>query len=119
MRNPMAKQASVGKLSHRIGIQEATEAADETGQMIQTWTTVRTVWGRYEGTGGREVLSGEQIKEVVTGTVTVRRGMGITADNRLLINGRGLSNLVVQVAGVLPPETDMDRQMILVSQAGT
>lgn len=112
-------KSEVGKLSHRIVIQDAMEVADSTGQMIQTWGTVRTIWGRYEGTGARETLSGEQIKEVVTGTVTVRRGMGITADNRLVISGRGLSNLIVQVAGVLPPETDVDRQMIMVSQAGT
>lgn len=114
----MAKQPDVGKLPHRIAIQEVTETKDSAGQPIQTWATTRTVWGKYEGTGAVETLSGEQLTETVRGTVTVRRGMGITGKHRLIISGRGLSNLTVQVVGVLPPGTDRDRQTILVAQAG-
>ena len=33
-----------GKLRHRVKLQELTEAADNTGQLIKNWNTIATVW---------------------------------------------------------------------------
>jgi len=98
-------------------LQVPTDAADTAGQMVPTWADHSTVWGDYRITGGAEVVVGEQTRSVLTGTVTIRANSAFnTAKKRLKVNGSGLTDVIVNVSAVLPPDPDSGLQMLMVEQ---
>lgn len=48
---------NIGKLRHRVIIKDFTTAADGTGQPINTFSTLATVWGRVSPKSGSEFVN--------------------------------------------------------------
>lgn len=117
---PHQQTTTAGELRHRITLQTPTEAADTAGQMVPTWADTTTVWGKYTQTGGSELVIGEQTRSLITGTVEVRTNTAFSTPKlRLKINGSGLTDLIVNIAAILPPDPDSGLQMLMVEQPAT
>ena len=59
------------------------------GDVVQSWASAGTRWGRYEGLNTRELLQSDQSRNRLTGKVTLRdRFDGLTQNHRLTHNGR-------------------------------
>jgi len=118
---PHRTTKTAGDLRHRITLQAPTDAADSAGQMIPDWADTETiVWGLYEQTGGSEVQVGEQVRSFITGMVTIRANSAFsTPKMRLKVNGSGLTNLIVNVTAIMPPDPDSGLQAIMVEQPAT
>lgn len=78
----------IGKLRHRIAIQEATVTQSDTGYAVKTWSTVTTVWGRIEPLSGREALIAQQISPELSHKVTLRYYPDLTPEHRIKFNDR-------------------------------
>lgn len=76
--------STIADLSTRVTVQVRTMAADEYGQPVPTWTTVRTVWAKVEFLSGTKVF-GEPPES--THAVVLRHFDGLTTQHRLLIGG--------------------------------
>ncbi len=80
---------NIGKLRHRVTVQQMTETRDTTGEVIETWTDVATRWAYVE-----PMRSSEKDKrgiEAVENTykVTLRYQAGlVTTARRLVYNGQ-------------------------------
>ena len=72
-----------GRLRHTVEIQRATEAADATGQMIKTWSTIATRKAEIIPLSGDEYMDAQQIQSKVTHRVTMRYYDGLTSVDRL------------------------------------
>ena len=116
---PHQTTKTAGQLRHRITLQTPTESADSGGQPIPSWADSSTVWGQYEQTGGSEVLVGEQVRSFIQGMVTIRANSSFIAKKRLKINGSGLTDLIVNISAVQPPDPDSGLQLLVVEQPST
>ena len=65
-----------GRLRHTVEIQRATEAADATGQMIKTWSTIATRKAEIIPLSGDEYMDAQQIQ-------SMRYYDGLTSVDRL------------------------------------
>jgi SPP1 family predicted phage head-tail adaptor len=84
----------IGKLRHRITIQEESRAADSGGGYTNTWTNLATdptVWAAIEPLRGREFLQARQLHDAVTHRVTIRHRSDVTAGMRLLRGSRAFN----------------------------
>lgn len=61
-----------GRLRQRVNIQEATETADTSGQLTESWSTIRTCYGEVLDRGGQEVIRGRQVDDQMTNVVIIR-----------------------------------------------
>lgn len=84
-----------GALRHRLTIQAENPTADGGGgQGADPWAdpvTVATVWGRVEPLKGRERMQAMQLRGQVSHRVTIRHRPGITAQMRVLFDGRAFN----------------------------
>lgn len=68
----------IGRLRHRITIQQATVSRDSTyGQAQQAWADVATVWGNIEPETGREYVQASQIVADANCVIRIRYYPGI------------------------------------------
>lgn len=92
-----------GKLRKRVTIQALTTAANDYGEMVETWSTAATVWGSLEPllTGTREAFTqaGSLVQARVSYQCRVRYRALSPVTNRLVVEGR-----TFEVAGVLDPD---------------
>ncbi|MFA5897937.1 MAG: phage head closure protein [Hyphomicrobium sp.] len=61
-----------GKLDRRISIERASTAQDDTGQEIETWLPVATVWASWRRASARETLAAAEIAAEVTDVFDIR-----------------------------------------------
>lgn len=80
----------IGKLRHRITIQQATETQDGAGQPIPSWSTFATVWASVEPLQGKEYLLAQQTKANVSHKVTIRHLDGVIPKMRISYDSRTL-----------------------------
>ena len=67
-------------------------------------------------TGGAEIVVGEQVRSIISGTVTARANPAFAAKRRLKINGSGLVDLIVNIAAVHSPDPNTELQTIIGTQ---
>lgn len=79
-----------GSLRHRVTFQRQSTVKDETGQEVDDWTTVATVWGSVEHLSAGEVLTAGAASAQTTTLITIRHRSGITSGMRVLTGGRTL-----------------------------
>jgi SPP1 family predicted phage head-tail adaptor len=96
----------IGKLRHRVTIQEETRVDDGMGGFAKTWADVATVWARVSPLSGREVLQAQQLSQRVTHKVEMRERT-IDEGNRLLYGTRGLNIRVVRNVGERDRHTEI------------
>lgn len=78
----------IGKLRHRVTLQEYVTARDSFGAEIPTWVDVATVWASVSPISGKEYFAAHQINAEVSTKITMRFRPGITPKMRVLFNNR-------------------------------
>lgn len=80
------KPIEAGKLRHRGTIQQKTETPDSYGELIETWTTLATVWCSVEPISGREFFAAQQVQAEVSARIRIRYRPGITPLMRIKVH---------------------------------
>jgi SPP1 family predicted phage head-tail adaptor len=77
----------VGKLNDRITIQQVAETRDAYGGVIETWTTVATVWARVQYRPGKEYFKADQVNAEAAALFYIRYRTGIKRKMRISFDG--------------------------------
>lgn len=85
----------IGKLRHRIVIEDLTEGRDAQGGIDRSYPTLTTVWGNVRPLRGRELFNAQQVKDQVTHEITIRFQSVVTAVMRLQHRSRTFNILSV------------------------
>jgi SPP1 family predicted phage head-tail adaptor len=91
-----------GKLHERITIQEATEAADGSGQLARTWATHKSnVPAEHVDGNGGEVYRGRQVSAQSAHLFRIRTISTVTVEMRVLWNSLyyGIENIKEPFSG--------------------
>lgn len=78
----------IGKLRHRITLQELVKTDDGYGGIVETWQDVATVWAAIEPLKGTERYQAQQVQSELTHKVTIRYRAGIKPQMRILYGNR-------------------------------
>lgn len=79
------------KLDRKIILQRATTVQDETGQEIQTWADLATVWASRRRASARETLAAAEVSAAITDVFECRWGSAwsdVSPLDRLVFEGR-------------------------------
>lgn len=68
-----------GELTHRLAVQILTQAMNDGGEWVSTWTTVSTVWGKLWAKSGNERQMARANQAEVSHGLLIRPFSGITA----------------------------------------
>jgi SPP1 family predicted phage head-tail adaptor len=78
----------VGRLRHRITIEQSTETRDANGDRVPAWNVFAAdVPAAFQSGPGREYLAAEAIRAEVAGRFNIRYLPGVTAQMRVLWDG--------------------------------
>ncbi|WP_283149736.1 phage head closure protein [Silvimonas soli] len=88
----------IGKLRHRINIQQRAIQRDGFGQPLLVWENVTPtpVWASVEPLRGREFIAAQQQQAELTTRIRMRYRPGITAAMRVL-HGETIYNIVAPI----------------------
>lgn len=105
----MAKTTgTIGKLRHRVTIEQNTPTADSFGELAESWSALASnVPAQVESMTGRELIQGEQQEAVYTHKVTIRFRAGVTSQMRVVHNSKNFN-----IESVLDPD-GMTRRLFL------
>lgn len=80
----------IGKLKHRIKIQQSVQSTDNLGGGPASWSTISggTAWASVEPLSGRELYHAQQLSSRVTHRIVIRYLAGVTAAMRVLFGSR-------------------------------
>ena len=78
----------IGKLRHRIEIQNYTTTKDGIGHPVKTWATRDTVWAWIRPMSGREIMNAQQPVGEITHKVTIRYHATIVVTDRIKFGTR-------------------------------
>lgn len=71
-----------GNLRQRVQIQNFTQAQDDYGQPIETWSTAATVWAAVEPLRGSEFFAAQQVQSDTDVKIRIRYRDDITIDTK-------------------------------------
>lgn len=97
----------IGKLRHRITIQQLTRTPDGSGGYTETWPTFSTVWASINPVHGKELFEAQQIQSNVTHKIRIRYLSGVKSSMRVSFESR-----IFQIQSVINWE-EHDREMML------
>ena len=76
-----------GKLRHKVELQSYTEARDDFGAAIETYSTYAKVWASINPTAGvlagKEFISGQQVSEEAGYEITIRYNSSVDVKHRV------------------------------------
>lgn len=78
----------IGKLRHRVTIEQVTEAQDTDGSVIETWSAFAIGQASIEPISGREYFAAQSTQADVTHRVSLRYLPGITPKMRVTFGSR-------------------------------
>lgn len=81
---------NIGRLRHRVKLQEKQVTPNEFGEEVVTWVTTSTRWASVEPLRGREYIAARAEGADVTHRVRMRGGAVVRPEMRLLHDGRAL-----------------------------
>lgn len=73
----------IGRLRHRITIEQVAEAQDTDGAVLESWTPYTTVQASIEPVSGREYFAAQSTQADVTHRISLRYLSGITPKMRV------------------------------------
>lgn len=82
---------NIGRMRHRIVIQELQEVSDGGGGFIEDWVDVVTVWADVEPLQSREYFEAQQTQVELTHRVKMRFRASLTTAHRLKHKDRALA----------------------------
>ena len=86
----MTRRPRLGEMRERVTLQAPVRTPDGAGGADIAWDAGATVWAKVEARGGDERAAGERLAARARLRVTIRYRAGVTAEMRLLWNGRAL-----------------------------
>lgn len=89
----------IGKLRHRITLQEYTTTKDSYGAEIESWADKVSVFASIEPLSGREYFKAQQINAEVTTSITIRYISGVLPKMRIRLSDR-----YFEILSVINPE---------------
>ncbi|WP_443090319.1 phage head closure protein [Basfia succiniciproducens] len=78
----------IGKLRHRVTLQQQANTQNDYGATITTWQDIATVWAEIKPISGREYFSAQQVQSEVTTQIWIRYRNGIEPTMRVSHNGK-------------------------------
>jgi SPP1 family predicted phage head-tail adaptor len=97
----------IGKLRHRVRLQEYVISKDSFGAEVENWSDTATVWASIEPLSGREYFAAQQINAEVSTKITIRYRAGVKPTMRILFGGR-----IFEILSVINTE-EKNRELIL------
>jgi len=85
----------IGKLRHRVTIEQVTETRGSDGSIIETWSTYATVQASIEPVSGRECFAAQSTQADVTHRVYTRYVSAIVPKMRVKCGSRAFDILSV------------------------
>jgi SPP1 family predicted phage head-tail adaptor len=79
---------NIGKLRHRIAIEQVTETQDTDGAVIETWSVFAVAQASIEPISGREYIAAQSTQAEVTHRIRLRYLSGVTPKMRVNCNSR-------------------------------
>lgn len=89
---------AVGKMRHRVTIQNRTETRDDIGGVTLTYATVETVWAHVAELTSGERYQAEQNNMHTTHRVTMRSNSNVKGSSRLVVGSKTLEVVGVRAA---------------------
>lgn len=90
---------SAGKLRHRLRIERPVYTQDQTtGDEVETWQTVATVWAAIEPLSAREFIASQSEDSKINTRVTIRFRNDVDASMRLF---HAAKQMYYNIEGVL------------------
>ncbi|MBD2797732.1 phage head closure protein [Xenorhabdus sp. 18] len=87
----------IGKLRHRITLQTFTQITSPSGQRIQEWRDIATVWAEVKHISGRELLASGAALAETTVRVWLRYRADVTPASRMVFRDQ-----VYDIQAVIP-----------------
>lgn len=97
----------IGKLRHRVTLQESAAVRDSFGAEVETWTDITTLWASVEPLSGREYFAAQQVNTEISTKITLRYRAGIKPEMQILFASR-----VFEILSVVNPE-EKNTQLVL------
>lgn len=85
----------IGKLRHRVTLQESISSKDSFGAEIETWSDTATVWASIEPLSGKEYFAAQQVNAEINTKITIRYRAGVQSTMRLAFQNRQFDILSV------------------------
>jgi SPP1 family predicted phage head-tail adaptor len=105
----------IGRLRHRITIEEPTRTADGMGGWTVTWTEVSTVWAGVEPVSGKERIAADAVEAEVTHKVIIRYASWLTPDMRITFGDRHFDIRAI----INPAEKDVMQEILATEIVGS
>ncbi len=104
----------IGRLRHRVTIQQRTLVQDAAGAATYTWATFATVWAEVRTPAGMERLAPEvdQVRASLTHTVRIRSGSGTISPAMRVVWG----SRTLEVISVTDPDNRGESQVLLCNE---
>jgi SPP1 family predicted phage head-tail adaptor len=80
----------IGKLRHRVTIEQKSAAPDGGGGGAETWSALATVWAALETLEGAEVVRAEQVASETRFRLRIRHRSDVSAAMRVVLGTRVL-----------------------------
>lgn len=96
-----------GNLNKRITLQQQTEEQDASGQLLDNWADIATVWAAIEPLSGREFFAAQQVNSEVTTKIRIRYRDGIKAYMRIKYGER-----IFDIQSVIDPK-EQHKELVL------
>ena len=74
---------TAGRMDQRITLQTSVNSRDAVGGLVETWSTLATVWARVAPLSGKRIAQAQQIGSSVTKQIEIRWRAGISASLRI------------------------------------
>lgn len=87
---------AIGRLRHRLTIQQSVRAVDEGGGATLTWSDLADVWAEVTAQSGREIVSGDALTARRFYRVLMRYRADVDPTMRLIWNERVFEILSVR-----------------------
>lgn len=102
----------IGKLRHRVTIQQKSSGQDSLGQPNKQWVDVCTVWAQVHERSGKELLSSSAEQSETTALIRIRYRKGITTDMRIVHNPPTGSGQIYDITAVITNEKRTQIEMM-------
>jgi len=89
----------IGRLRHRIVIEESIAGRDSFGAEVSEWIQFAKVWANVSPVSGGEFIAFKQINAEISTKVTIRYLVGVTTEMRVLFKDR-----IFEINSIINPE---------------
>ncbi|MCP9270033.1 phage head closure protein [Xenorhabdus sp. XENO-1] len=91
-----------GALRHRVTLQDFTQIILPSGQRMQEWRDVATVWAEVKYISGRELMASGAALSEATVRIWMRYRADITTANRIFYQGDNTDGQLFNIVAVIP-----------------